>query len=82
MSNQVISKWVPESPTIPGHYGATHPRTRGKIGELTEYGTHIIAEAPKFDTKEECEAWCDERNAEMKGHDLTGSFAPFEHAWG
>ena len=53
-------KWIPEAPKIPGYYASPEPVPLGKLGEKGfELGTWCVHHAIQFDTKEECQAWCD-----------------------
>lgn len=61
-----MTKWIPEAPEYPGTY-AIEPHPNGATC------TRDHDEALQFDTRAECQAWCD-------GHPAP-PFVPKEHEW-
>lgn len=76
--------WIPESPTFTAYYAARNPVALGKIGEGgTEFGTYDPNLAMQFDTRADCQEWCDRWNAQQAAMDIYGGrFEPVEHGFG
>lgn len=71
--------WIPASPTIHCLYAAKGPRSTLEKG--TDYGTSDAHEAMQFETREECQEWCDKWNAAQEAEGYSGMFQPEQHGF-
>jgi len=77
LMDEMITHWIPESPTYGGLYASKEPIPKGKLGgKGTAYFAMSAEDALHFDTKEECKKWCNEWNKDNKG-----KFIPVEHGF-
>jgi hypothetical protein len=70
---KISDVYIPESPNSPGTYANEHENTIEKLSTGKQISTHNPYMARKFNTKLECQQWCDSNPFPR--------FVPMEHSF-